>query len=216
MVDPQANKMTSFVADLREATRDLHVRAERTGFIADLLQGRGRRDGYVLLLRNLLPAYEALERGLLRHASSPIFSGLAWPALFRAQALQRDLEAIAGEQWRATVALLPEGVRYAERIETIEAGNGERLLAHAYTRYLGDLSGGQILAGLLTRSLGLRPGELSFYSFTDVADSGCLKADFRQYLATAGALVDRGAVIEEAAAAFRHNIELSEAIKARS
>jgi heme oxygenase len=32
-------------------------------------------------------------------------------------------------------------------------GDGTRLIAHAYTRYLGDLSGGQILQRLLARSL---------------------------------------------------------------
>ena len=78
---------------LREGTRAQHVRAERSGFIADLLRGRGQRAGYVLLLRNLLPAYRALEQGLEHHGASPVFAGLAWPALFRASALERDLDA---------------------------------------------------------------------------------------------------------------------------
>ena len=38
-------------------TRTLHLRAERSGFVADLIRGRGSRTGYLLFLRNLQPAY---------------------------------------------------------------------------------------------------------------------------------------------------------------
>jgi len=48
-------------------TKALHVEAERTGIIRDLLRGEATREGYVLLLRNLLPAYRAMEQGLVRH-----------------------------------------------------------------------------------------------------------------------------------------------------
>ena len=52
-------------------TKTLHVEAERTGIIRDLLRDEATRKGYVLLLRNLLPAYQALEQGLERHRDSP-------------------------------------------------------------------------------------------------------------------------------------------------
>ena len=51
---------------------ELHRDAERTGLIADMLHGRADRRGYVLLLRNLQPAYKALERGLDAHRESAI------------------------------------------------------------------------------------------------------------------------------------------------
>lgn len=211
----RAMDATDIVIGLREGTRELHMRAERTGIVAELLHGRGGRRAYALLLRNLLPAYEALERSLGRYCSSPIFSEFAWTDLFRAPALERDLEAIAGVRWREVLALLPEGKQYADRVAAAAAGNGERLLAHAYVRYLGDLSGGQVLARLLARSLALRPQELSFYSFPAVADAALFKTDFRRCLGAAGLLVDRTAVIEEAVAVFQLNIELSEAVKAQ-
>ena len=95
---------------LREDTCAQHARAERSGFIADLLRGRGQHTGYVLLLRNLLPAYRALEQGLERHGASPVFAGLAWPALFRSPALERDLDLLAGPDWPRTIALCgPKG-----------------------------------------------------------------------------------------------------------
>jgi heme oxygenase len=201
---------------LREATRDLHARAERSGFVAELLRGRGSREGYLLLLRNLLPAYEELERGLGQHLSSPILGGLPWSSVFRASALERDLQILAGTAWRSSLAVLPEGEDYASRVARAAGGNGERLLAHAYTRYLGDLSGGQILAKLLARSLGLAAHELSFYSFPAIVDPARFKSDFRRSLAVAGRWVDRAAVVDEAVAAFSLNIALSEAVQVRA
>ena len=197
---------------LREGTRAQHVRAERSGFIADLLRGRGERTGYVHLLRNLLPAYRALEQGLERHGASPVFAGLAWPALFRSLALERDLDALVGPDWPRTIALLPEGKRYAEVVAAASGGAGHRLLAHAYTRYLGDLSGGQVIGRLLGRSLGMGEEALSFYRFAAIEDPDTFKRDFRHALDAASPLVDRALVVEEAVTAFELNIALSEAI----
>ncbi len=92
------------------------------------------------------------------------------------------------------------------------ADNGERLIAHAYTRYLGDLSGGQILKRLLERSLGLGPDALSFYEFPAIADIAVFKSGLHAAIAAATSVVDVVAVVEEAAMAFRLNIELSRAI----
>ena len=197
---------------LRDGTRAQHVRAERSGFIADLLRGRGERTGYVLLLRNLLPAYRALEQGLERQGASPVFAGLAWPALFRSRALERELDALVGPDWPRTIALLPEGKRDAEVVAAASGGAGHRLLAHAYTRYLGDLSGGQVIGRLLGRSLGMGEEALSFYRFAAIEDPDAFKRDFRHALDAASPLVDRALVVEEAVTAFELNIALSEAI----
>ena len=113
------------------------------------------------------------------------------------------------------IPLLAAGEIYARRIAKVAEGDGTRLIAHAYTRYLGDLSGGQILQRLLARSLDLQPSELSFYDFARFSDLDTLKADYRQALDSAGALTaDPQAVIEEGAIAFSLNIDLSCAVKA--
>ncbi len=65
----------SLVTALYLRTKALHVEAERTGIIRDLLRAEASRDGYILLLRNLLPAYRAMEQGLERHRGS---SGHRW------------------------------------------------------------------------------------------------------------------------------------------
>lgn len=210
-----ASLAPSIVTALYLRTKTLHLEAERTGIIRDLLRGEATREGYLLLLRNLLPAYRAMEQGLHRHRSSPALGRLAGYGLDRSSALEADLVALCGERWSRRIPLLEAGERYAKRIGQAAEDDGTQLIAHAYTRYLGDLSGGQILKRLLAKSLELRLSELSFYDFPQFTDLGALKAGYRQALDSAGALaIDQQALIEEGAIAFSLNIDLSCAIKA--
>lgn len=195
-------------------TKALHAEAERTGIIRSLLRGEASRAGYILLLRNLLPAYRAMEHGLERHSGSPGIEMLSRYRLARAHAIESDLAALCGERWIEDVPLLAAGDIYAERVARAAEGDGMRLIAHAYTRYLGDLSGGQILQRLLARTLELRPSELTFYDFAHY-DLEVLKADYRRALDDAGATApDSQIVVEEGAIAFSMNIDLSCAVEA--
>ena len=205
----------SVVTALHLRTKSLHVEAERTGIIRDLLRGEASREGYILLLRNLLPAYRAMERGLARHRGSPSLGAVAGYRFDRTPAIEADLLALSGGRWRHEIPLLAAAELYASRIAEVAQGDGARLIAHAYVRYLGDLSGGQILQRLLARSLSLRPSQLSFYVFPQASDLDTLKAEYRDSLELAGArAADRDTVIEEGAIAFSHNIALSCAVRA--
>jgi heme oxygenase len=200
------------VMALRQRTKGLHVEAERAGIIRDLLRGTVSRPGYALLLRNLLPAYQALEAGLERHRGTTLLANLARPEVYRAASIETDLTTLAGPAWRDVLPLLESGQNYANRVTAAAAGDGARLLAHAYTRFLGDLSGGRVLAARLETRL---PGVLRFYEFPLIADPGAFKATYLTALDHAGRLVaDTRAIIEEAADAFMCNIHLAEAVKA--
>lgn len=198
---------------LREATRSLHVQAERSGIIGQLVRGGGTREAYALLLRNLAPAYREMERGLDRHARSAALGAVVRRELFRAAALESDLDRIAGDAWGETLPLLPVAERYAGRVSAAAEGDGIRLVAHAYLRYLGDLSGGQIMKRLLAKSLGLDRSELAFYDFPAIGDVSAFKDEYRK--AIDGTIVngaDPAEVIDEAVTGFRLTIELSEAV----
>jgi heme oxygenase len=200
---------------LREATRSLHVEAERSGIIGELLRGGGNRGAYALLLRNLVPAYRRMEQGLDRHSNSPYIGSMARRELYRAPALESDLDELAGAGWRETLLLLPAGERYARRVAVAGEGDGVRLIAHAYTRYLGDLSGGQIIKRLLAKSLGLDAGMLTFYDFPGIPDVSAFKTEFRSAIDEAVVeSVNIADVIDEAEVGFRLTIELSEAVLA--
>jgi len=204
----------SVVTALYVRTRTLHLEAERSGIIAEILRGTANRDGYALLLRNLHPVYREIEHGIARHRDNPILAPLAAQPLARTPAIESDLAALGGADWETRLQLLPSGAAYAERIRQAAGGDGSLLIAHAYTRYLGDLNGGLIVRRLLEKTLGLGDRELSHYDFSAIADPAELKGRYRQALEQAGAAVpDPGAVIEEGAAAFTCNIALSVAVQ---
>jgi heme oxygenase len=198
---------------LRTHTRGLHTRAERSGIVAKILRGEAHRLAYALLLRNLLPVYRELETGLQRNRRCEGVRRVLEPALFRSVALESDVQAISGPSWADKLPLLTEGEAYARRVAASAERGGGGLIAHAYVRYLGDLNGGRVLQGLLSRHLGLDDSELSFYRFDGIADPASFSLGYRQALDQAGAeLRNHAAIAQEAATAFRLNIALSEAV----
>jgi heme oxygenase (biliverdin-producing, ferredoxin) len=206
---------TSLLGALRERTRELHTQAERSGIIADILHGRATREDYALLLRNLLPVYQALEAHLAGHAVSPPVGPIVRPELIRAGAIEADLSLLSIET--SALPVLAATADYVKAIEQASGGDGGRLIAHAYTRYFGDLSGGQIVKRLLARSLNLPPAALSFYDFPGIADIPTFKSDYRAAINRAGdESKDFDAIVEEGALAFELNIDLSVALHAQA
>lgn len=194
---------------MRDRTRALHTQAERTGVVAALLRGQATREAYALYLRTLLPAYQALE-AVLESGSTALLSGLAHPALFRTRAITADLDALAGANWQQRLPLLDSGRRYAARIESAACGDGSRLIAHCYTRYLGDLNGGQVIGRRLMALFGGDGWTPAFQAFPGIADPARFAEAFRQELnATRARIVDPSSVVDEAEVAFRLNVALS-------
>lgn len=196
---------------LREGTRVLHAQAERSGVMRALLRGELDRAGYARLLRNLHPIYAALEAALERHATHPAIEPLHDPALARRAALEADLGALAGTDWAQALAPAPAGAEYAARLAHCADADPPLLVAHAYVRYLGDLSGGQILHGIVRDSLrlGAGPGD-AFYRYAG-HDAAALAARFRAGL-DAIALDAPGAeaLVREAQAGFALHVRLFE------
>lgn len=208
--NPAGSEGQGLADRLRERTRSAHEQAERTGIVRDLFRGRASRRGYALYLRNLLPAYAALERAIEHRRTEPWIAPLAIPAVYRAPAIEVDLAQLEGDAWRRSLPLLPEGAAYADRIETTGAQEPARLIAHAYTRYLGDLNGGQVLKSLLARTLGLTAADLSFHEFAAGGDLPGLRRSVRDAIDRAGrAASDVAAILEEGEHAFRCNIAVS-------
>jgi heme oxygenase len=199
--------------DLRLGTAALHARAEKTGIVREIMRGRVSLADYALYLRNLLPAYQAMEAGLARHAAMPALACLPHTGLARAQAMLRDLGSLDPE---GRLPLLEAGAAYARQVEQA-ATDGPGLIGHAYARYLGDLSGGQHLRRALARGAGLPEDCQAFFAFPAIADPDGFKLRYRAALDAAGRLLgDTRAVIAAAQAAFSSNIVLSEAVQAAS
>ena len=196
---------------LREGTKKAHTMAENVGFVKCFLKGVVEKTSYRKLVANLYFVYSAMEEEMERHQQHPILSKIYFQELNRQRSLGQDLKYYFGSGWREQVTLSPAGEAYVQRIrEVSNSDQPELLIAHLYTRYLGDLSGGQILKGIAQRGMNLSDGEgTAFYEFEEIPDEKQFKATYRQRLdelpineTTANQIVD------EANAAFGMNMKL--------
>ncbi|MDM0113801.1 biliverdin-producing heme oxygenase [Variovorax sp. J22R133] len=196
--------MPSLSESLKLETRELHTQAERSVFMRQLLRGEMERKPYCAMLRNLHAIYAAMEPALERHACDPRLAPLHFRELMREPALRGDLDALHGEGWREHFALQPSALRYVSRLRSIEDTHPELLAAHSYVRYLGDLSGGQILARIVRESMALPAGSgTAFYDFGGAKEALRLKKAYREGLdKLPGGEPAARAIVAEAALAF--------------
>lgn len=201
---------TSLSSRLRTETREAHRAAERSPLLRRLLRRELSREEYASYLAALARVYRALEEGLRRHRELPALAPLVWPALWRSEALSGDLAALLGAGWEARIAEDRAADAYVARLEGLVAEEPTLLVAHVYTRYLGDLSGGQILRGA---AAALAPEALGFYAFPQLGDLDAARASFRVRL-DALPLSPRveGAIVAEARVAFALSAGLMDAI----
>ena len=195
---------------LREGTKKSHTMAENVGFVKCFLKGVVEKKSYRKLVTSLYFVYSAMEEEMERLKDHPVVSKVYFPELNRKQSLEQDLHFYYGPNWREEARNTKAGKAYVARIREIAQSQPELLVAHCYTRYLGDLSGGQILKKISQRAMNLTDGEgTAFYEFDDIPDEKAFKDKYRAAmdslpidLATAEQIVD------EANAAFGRNMEL--------
>lgn len=197
-----------FSQALRERTAAVHSDAEGSAFITELLSGKRDKEDYIALVGQQYFIYEALETVAETLKTDAVATAFISPQLTRLPALEADLAFLVGDDWRDTVAPLPATVRYVRRIHEMASWPGG-FVAHHYTRYLGDLSGGQIIRTLLQRQFGFETNGVGFYIFAEIAKPKLFKDAYRAELdAIDWNEEERARVIEEANTAFRLNAEL--------
>ncbi|WP_019064317.1 biliverdin-producing heme oxygenase [Streptomyces prunicolor] len=176
--------MDSFSTVIRTASHEQHVEAETSTFMSDLLGGRLGVDAYARYTEQLWFVYEALETGAERLAADPVAGAFIQAELFRLPALERDLEHLRGADWRAGLTALPATRAYAERVRECAELWPAGYIAHHYTRYLGDLSGGQIIRDKAERTWGFaRRGDgVRFYVFEGIGNPAAFKRGYRELL----------------------------------
>ncbi|MBP5940034.1 heme oxygenase (biliverdin-producing) [Streptomyces acidiscabies] len=176
--------MDSFSTVIRTASHEQHVEAETSTFMSDLLGGRLGVDAYARYTEQLWFVYEALEAGAERLAADPVAGPFIQPELFRLSALERDLAHLRGPGWRTGLSALPATRAYAERVRECAEEWPGGYIAHHYTRYLGDLSGGQIIRDKAERTWGFaRKGDgVRFYVFEGIGNPAAFKRGYRELL----------------------------------
>ena len=201
---------SNLATKLREGTKKAHTMAENVGFIKCFLKGVVEKTSYRKLVSNLYFVYSAMEEEMERHHSHPIVSKIYFQELNRKKSLEQDLFYYYGSNWRVQVTPSAATKSYVQRIRDISASKPELLIAHSYTRYIGDLSGGQILKKIAQQGMNLSEGQgTAFYEFNDIPDEKAFKRNYREVLD--GLPIDEATadqIVDEANATFGMNMKL--------
>ncbi|MEB3358131.1 MAG: heme oxygenase (biliverdin-producing) [Synechococcales bacterium] len=147
--------MSDLALRLREGTQQSHTLAENTAFMKCFLKGIVEKEPFRKLTADLYFVYYTLEAEMRRHEKHPVVGPMVFPELERTRKLEEDLAFYYGDNWRNEINASPEGEKYVARLLEITNTNPALLIAHAYVRYMGDLSGGQSLRNIVRSALDL-------------------------------------------------------------
>mmetsp|Transcript_22359 Transcript_22359/g.72098 ORF Transcript_22359/g.72098 Transcript_22359/m.72098 type:complete len:443 (+) Transcript_22359:63-1391(+) len=220
-------------AMLKEGTEAVHAEAEGVEFVKALLERRAPLQSYVALIARLAKVYEVMEAAMddaerLRGATFFADELRRTPSLRKDLAFYKEyVRKLRGgggfcdkdkdESWaEAFREDSPATDAYVERLRELrERKQDDLLAAHVYTRYLGDLSGGQVLKRAVKRGLlgnGDSDDGLLFYNFDDTIGPPTqvkkFKDKYRKTLDSTPLANPVDDLVQEAVAAFRHNTAL--------
>lgn len=166
---------------LKTGSKEAHTRAETRTFVDELISGKLDLEAYTQYLAQLAWVYEALEsRADL--ASDPAM--IHDSRLTRLPSIEHDLAALGAADWRVSHPALANTAKYANYLRNLD--DGLLYVAHHYTRYLGDLSGGQIIARMIQRNYGATDDQLTFYHFEQIEKPVVFKREYHDSLNSLG------------------------------
>ena len=204
-----ATVATPFSTLIREASQQQHTEAENSSFMSELLGGRLGVDAFRRYTEQLWFVYQALEGPAEELAADPVAGPFIRPELARTAELERDLDHMhADANWRSSVQPLPATEQYAARVREVAREWPGGYIAHHYTRYLGDLSGGQVIRSVAEKTWGFAPkGDgVRFYVFADIPNPAAFKREYRTWLdAAPGDAAERERIVGECKRAFTLN-----------
>ena len=199
---------------LKEGTKKSHTAAENTKFVSSFLRGVLDPEEYRKLLTNFYFVYDVMEFHI-KNSDDPRVKAIYYPELERKKYIEEDLEYYYGPEWRDMQEPSEAAATYFYRIHEVAEQDPYLLIAHHYTRYIGDLSGGKILKGITERVLKPPVGKgLKFYEFPDIPNAKDFKNNCREILNNLGMTEsETNALIAEANYAFRLNMYMFEEIQ---
>nr|ARW64993.1 Heme oxygenase [Polysiphonia sertularioides] len=201
---------TNLASLLREGTTKSHSMAENVSFVKSFLGGVVDKGSYRKLVANLYFIYEVMEEQIDNHKDNRFVNSIYFPELHRKSSLAKDLNYYYGKDWISKIEPSPATIVYINRIRQISYSNPELLIAHSYTRYIGDLSGGQILKKIAKSAMSLPDNfGTAFYDFNLIDDEIEFKSVYRESLNKIS-LTDNQVqqIISEANTAFNLNMKI--------
>jgi heme oxygenase (biliverdin-producing, ferredoxin) len=199
---------------LDDGTRKSHSIAQNSAFVSGFFRGLSTREAYRALLTSLYFVYQTMEDAFDQTHEGRV-QVLDNAELRRMDALERDMDYFYGPDWRSLISPSPATRVYVERVQKVADKYPYLLVAHQYTRYLGDLFGGQMMSGMATRSLDLKDNKgVDFYKFEEIASVKDFITSWYQKLnALDLTLEEQEKIVDEANLVFDLNIAILEELE---
>ena len=141
------------MSKIKELTWEHHQNAERQAFAKLLISGDISEDLYATYLWNQHKKYDILEAMMAAHG---IFADIG-ENISRKTLMEADI----AELWKHDIApaVVPSTIEYIDHMREI-MHDREKIIAHVYVLFLGDMSGGQMIKKKI-------PGAGRMYDFGD-------------------------------------------------
>ncbi|MBA0127688.1 biliverdin-producing heme oxygenase [Haloechinothrix sp. YIM 98757] len=199
--------LVSLSQALRSATSEAHDRAHRSRYMTELLAGSLSIESYAQLAGQYYFVYHTLEEATRAMRHHPLGGRFALDELTRLPALSADLAYLLGPGWRTAIDPLPATRRYCKRMRAVAFDSPAGLVAHHYTRYLGDLAGGQVVRRLLRDTYGITDDGALFYRFDRITNPHAFRTTYRALLdSSPWTDRERRSIVEESLLAYELNI----------
>ena len=202
---------------LDNGTRKSHSMAENTAFVSGFFKGVSTREAYRNLLTSLYFVYETMET-CMDTTTDTFVKALDDPVLRRLPALQQDMDFFHGDEWQNVIRPSPATRAYVARIKEVAEKQPYLLIGHQYSRYLGDLFGGQMMGGMATRSLSLENGKgVAFYQFDDIDNTKDYITDWYKRLNNLNLTEEqKQKIVDEANLVFALNVGIFDELEGSS
>ena len=198
-----------FSQTIREGSWGDHSSSEGANFMETIMRGKGTRQDYIDLSAQHYFMYEALEEVAQQLEADPAYADFHPAALTRLAALEADLEFLLGAGWREQIQPVAATSEYAARMREVGSeGWLPGIVAHHYTRYLGDLSGGQMISKRVSKQHGFEHEGVAFYDFEALGDLVAFKQAYRAGLDRLGKALseaDQQRMVAEVRRAYAFN-----------
>ncbi|MEB3215698.1 MAG: heme oxygenase (biliverdin-producing) [Nostocales cyanobacterium 94392] len=200
---------------LRSGTEQSHAVTENIGFMKCFVKGVVDRSCFAKFLSNLYLVYSELEAAIETNKNHPCINVIYFPELNRKGNLEQDLQFYYGSNWQNEIAPLISAKNYVSRIRELSVKQPELLIGHAYTRYMGDLSGGQMLQKVVQSTFNLVGYQgTSFYNFEQIPDKKAFKDKYREALDKVPVDdITANKIVAEANNSFQFNMQIAQELE---
>lgn len=202
----------SFAVEVKESSQQSHTAAEQSPLMAGLLKGEFTTEQYTWLVKQLQAVYRAIDENCAKNATRPDVSAFFDSRLKGYEAITKDWESLGAPD---SVTVTDATLEFVDRLNELGENWPIGLVAHHYTRYLGDLAGGRVIAKTLSRDLGLTPENgLAFYEFPEIESIPAFRNEYRANLdSVSWTSEERARFIDEVNNSFRLNQEVFKSLE---